>query len=96
MPDINKDLVKYVASLARLSFDEDELEDFTKKFKDILNYVEKLSELNVDNVEPTYHTMPVTYSMREDLVKESLDIEKALSNAPDRKDDFFRVPRVVE
>ncbi len=96
MAEINKDLVRYVASLARLSFDEEELDDFTTKFKRILEYVEKLGELNVDNVEPTYHVMPVSYSMREDLVEPSLNIEKTLKNAPDRKENFFRVPRVVE
>ncbi len=96
MAEISKDLVKYVASLARLSFDETELDDFTVKFKNILEYVEKLSELNVDEVEPTYHVMPVGYSMREDEIEDSLNIEKTLQNAPDKKDNFFRVPRVVE
>lgn len=96
MAEVNKELVKYVAALSRLSFDEEELDDFTDKFRSILDYVEKLGELDVDNIEPTYHVMPVSYSMREDIVKPSLDIEKTLSNAPDRKDDFFRVPRVVE
>ncbi|MCX7990823.1 MAG: Asp-tRNA(Asn)/Glu-tRNA(Gln) amidotransferase subunit GatC [Proteobacteria bacterium] len=96
MPEINKDLVKYVAGLARLAFDETELEDFTNKFKNILNYVEKLGELNVEDVSPTYHPMPVNYAMREDIVKKSLDVERALLNAPDRKDDFFRVPKVVD
>lgn len=96
MTEINKELVKYIANLARLSFDDTELDDFTKKFKDILSYVEKLSELDVDNVEPTYHPMPVSYSMREDIVNQSLSIEKVLLNAPDKKENFFRVPRVVE
>lgn len=96
MPEINKDLVKYIAELARLSFDEEELEDFTRKFRDILAYVEKLTELNVENVEPTNHPMPIAYAMREDVVKDSLPTDKALLNAPDRKDEFFRVPRVVE
>lgn len=96
MAEINKDLVKYIATLARLEFDEKELDDFTEKFKRILDYVEQLKELNVDDVLPTYH-ININYSaMREDEVKESLQISEVLKNAPDKKESFFRVPRVVE
>lgn len=96
MAEINKELVKYVAALARLSFDENEMDDFTVKFKSILEYVEQLGALNVDGVEPTYHVLPVGDAMRPDKVEQSLGIEKVLQNAPERKGDFFKVPRVVE
>jgi aspartyl-tRNA(Asn)/glutamyl-tRNA(Gln) amidotransferase subunit C len=96
MAEINKDVVKYVAALARLSFDEQELDDFTIKFKNILEYVEQLGTLNVDNIEPTYHVMPIRDTMRADSVENSLSVEKVLRNAPERKSDFFKVPRVVE
>lgn len=96
MAEINKELVKYVAALARLEFDETELDDFTKKFKSILEYVDQLEQLSVDNVSPTYHVLPVTDTMRADEVKPSLETGKALKNAPERNGDFFRVPRVVE
>lgn len=96
MSEVNKELVKYVAALARLDFDERELEDFTVKFKKILEYVEQLSNLNVDEVVPTYHVLPVGDVMRDDEIKPSLDIEEVLKNAPQRGDYFFKVPRVVD
>lgn len=96
MAEINKELVKYIATLARLEFDEEELDDFTEKFKRILDYVEQLKELNVDDVLPTYHVNINQEAMREDEVKESLEISEVLKNAPDKKESFFRVPRVVE
>lgn len=96
MVEINKELVKYIAVLARLEFDESELDDFTEKFKRILEYVEQLKELDVENIEPTYHVNVNKNTMREDIVVQSLDITEALKNAPDKKDSFFRVPRVVE
>jgi len=94
--EINKELVRYVASLARLEFDENELDDFTNKFKRILEYVEQLKELNVDDVSPTYHVNINKNTMREDIVQPSLDLSEVLKNAPDKKDSFFRVPRAVE
>ncbi len=96
MAEINKDLVKYIAALARLEFDEEELDDFTEKFKNILDYVEQLKELNVDNVAPTYHINFNYNAMREDEVRESLEISQVLRNAPDKKEGFFKVPRVLE
>ncbi len=96
MAEINKELVKYVAALARLDFDEAELDDFTNKFRKILEYVEQLGELNVDDVPPTYHVLPVNDVMRDDEEKPSLEPDEALRNAPLRSDDFFKVPRVVE
>lgn len=96
MAEINKELVRYVAKLSRLEFDEFELENFTDKFKKILEYVEQLGALNVDNVSPTYHVLPVVDVMREDEEKESLPTDDVVLNAPQKSDNFFRVPRVVE
>lgn len=96
MANIDKELVKYIAALARLEFDEAELEVFTEKFKRILDYVEQLNNLNVEEVEPTYHVFPQEDVMRDDDERASLEPDDALRNAPQRSDDFFRVPRVVE
>jgi aspartyl-tRNA(Asn)/glutamyl-tRNA(Gln) amidotransferase subunit C len=88
-----------IAALAHLQFSEPELEDFTAQFQHILNYIEKLKEVEVDGVAPTSHVamvglaeMPV---FREDEVHPSLPAEEALMNAPDRGDDHFRVPKVL-
>lgn len=96
MAEINKELVKYVAKLSRLEFEEMEIESFTDKFRKILEYVEQLGALNVDNVPPTYHVLPVVDVMREDEEKESLSPDDVVLNAPQKSDNFFRVPRVVE
>lgn len=96
MAKIDKELVKYVAALARLEFDEVELDVFTEKFKKILEHVEQLSSLNVEEVKATYHVLPQIDVMRDDEVKPSLASDDVLKNAPQRSDDFFKVPRVVE
>ncbi|GAB4439062.1 MAG: Asp-tRNA(Asn)/Glu-tRNA(Gln) amidotransferase subunit GatC [bacterium] len=96
MAKIDKELVKYVAALSRLEFDEAELEVFTEKFKKILEYVEQLGNLDVEDVAPTYHVLPQSDVMREDEEKPSMDTEEVLKNAPQRSDDFFKVPRVVD
>lgn len=96
MAEINKELVRYVAALSRLEFDEAEIDDFTNKFKKILEYVEQLGALNVDDVAPTYHVLPVADVMRDDIEKVSLKAEEAVFNAPQKNDNFFKVPRVVE
>ena len=93
---ITKDQVEYVARLAYLKLTEEEKETFTLQLDSILSYMEKLNELDTRDVEPTSHVLPIKNVFREDEVKPSLPLEEALSNAPDRKNGFFRVPRVIE
>jgi aspartyl-tRNA(Asn)/glutamyl-tRNA(Gln) amidotransferase subunit C len=93
---INRAQVEHVAKLARLSLSGEEKTQFTSQLNDILQFAEKLNELDTDDVEPTSHVYPVTNVMREDVVKPSLDREKVLLNAPDQKDGLFRVPAVFE
>ncbi|HDD64948.1 MAG TPA: Asp-tRNA(Asn)/Glu-tRNA(Gln) amidotransferase subunit GatC, partial [Firmicutes bacterium] len=61
----------------------------------IIDYVSKLKEVDTENIEPTYHVLPVTNVFREDKVEKSLDIEEVLKNAPDRFKNFFKVPRII-
>jgi aspartyl-tRNA(Asn)/glutamyl-tRNA(Gln) amidotransferase subunit C len=93
---INRTQVEHVAKLARLSLSEEEKTEFTSQLNDILQFAEKLNELDTNNVEPTSHIYPIVNVMREDTVKPSLDREKVLLNAPDQKDGSFRVPAVFE
>ncbi|MXQ53962.1 Asp-tRNA(Asn)/Glu-tRNA(Gln) amidotransferase subunit GatC [Shimazuella alba] len=93
---INRAQVEHVAKLARLSLSEEEKTQFTSQLNDILQFAEKLNELDTDNVEPTSHIYPIVNVMREDTVKPSLDRKKVLLNAPDQKDGSFRVPAVFE
>ena len=93
---ITRKEVEHVASLARLALKEEEMEQFTEQLSEILTYVEKLNELDTKNVEPTSHVLPVSNVMRNDETTISLDRRKALGNAPDRTEEFFRVPKVIE
>lgn len=92
---ISREEVLYIARLARLEFDEEKVEEFTHQLSRVLDYINKLSELDLTDVEPTYHVLDMVSVMREDEVKESLSQEEALSNAPDAKDGFFRVPKII-
>lgn len=87
--------VEYIAQLARLRFKDEELENFTHQLNEILNYVEKLSELDTADVEPLNHPIENVNVFREDELKPSVDTEEALKNAPDRTDEFFKVPKVI-
>ncbi|MGA1845236.1 MAG: Asp-tRNA(Asn)/Glu-tRNA(Gln) amidotransferase subunit GatC [bacterium] len=93
---ITRKQVEYVAHLAYLELSEEEKELFTHQLDSILAYMDKLNQLDTTGIEPTSHVLPMTNVFREDEVQDSLPLEDALANAPDRKDGFFRVPRVIE
>ena len=92
---LTRDEVLHVANLARLSLLPAEIELFTRQLNDILAYVEKLQELDTAGVEPLAHVIPVFNVFREDVVKDGLDREAALSNAPAREEGAFVVPRII-
>lgn len=93
---INRDQVAQVARLARLNLPAEELDRLTGDMEAILAYVDKLNELDTDGIEPTAHAVPMDNAFREDRVRPSIGIERALANAPDQEDDCFVVPRVIE
>ncbi|MBL1212281.1 MAG: Asp-tRNA(Asn)/Glu-tRNA(Gln) amidotransferase subunit GatC [Ignavibacteriae bacterium] len=93
---VTKDEVKYIASLSKLEFDESELEDFTKEFNQILNYIDKLNELDTENVEPLSHPVEKSNVFREDENIKSVGRPEALKNAPDSSDEYFKVPKVIK
>ena len=93
---ITRDEVAYVAHLARLSFSDEEAETFTSQLNDILLYMEKLNRVDTSAVPPMTHAIVRNNAFRDDAVRESLSGEEALANAPDRRGEFFRVPRVIE
>ncbi len=88
--------VKYVAQLARLALSPAEEEMLDGQLKQILQYIEKLKELNVDGVEPTAHAAPLTNVMRADVIQPSLDHEEAMRNAPSKANGLFLVPKIIE
>ncbi len=93
---ITKKEVEHVAKLARIALKDEEADQLTRQLSDILTYVEKLNELDTKDVEPTSHVLPVRNVLRDDEVRGSIDRGKALVNAPDRTEEFFRVPKVIE
>lgn len=93
---ISRSEVEYVAGLARLSLQSDEIDSLTSEMDSILAYVEKLNELKTEDIIPTAHAVPVENAFRRDEVRPSLGTVKALQNAPDSEDGCFRVPKVIE
>ncbi len=82
--------------LARLELIEEEKRLFSKQIAGIIEYVDKLNELDTSNVEPTAHVISVKNIFRDDRRKQSLPQDIALQNAPDRIDGFYRVPKIIE
>jgi len=93
---IDEAQVRKVAKLSRLELTEAEVEEFTGQLSAILDYVEKMNELDTDNIEPLAHCLPISNVFRRDCVKESLGTEKTLGNAPQRDGEFFKVPKILD
>ncbi len=88
--------VKYVARLARIALSPAEELKLGAQLEQILGYIEKLGELDVSQVEPTAHAVPLTNVSRPDLVRPSLPVAEALRNAPSQANGLFLVPKIVE
>lgn len=88
--------VDYVARLAHIELDDGEKAEFGRQLGNILAYMEKLKSLDVDGVEPTMHGHGRVNAFREDVVTPSMARDAALANAPERTDDEFRLPKIVE
>lgn len=85
-----------VALLARLKLSEAEKGLFTKQVDGIIEYVDKLNELDTADVEPTAHVLPIRNVFRKDELRKSLPRDKALQNAPAKDDGFYSVPKIIE
>ena len=91
---VDEQLVREIASLARLDLSQEETEMFVSQFKDILDYVGILNEVDTENVPPAYLSSANKSVMREDEIQDSVPTEEFLSNAPQSKDDYVVIPRV--
>ena len=87
--------VEKIASLAKLSVSKEEKVKFRKQLDEMLDYVEKINELDTDGVEPTFFVKHASEGTRKDLPAESLPREEALWNAPAHTLGFFRVPKII-
>lgn len=92
---VTKKDVEHIAKLARLKVTEEEAEHYTGQLNQILEYVEKLNELDTENVEPLSHPVENINVFRDDKLKPSINTEDALKNAPHKDDQHFKVPKVI-
>ncbi len=93
---IDRDLIIRVAELARLELSEEEMGEFSKQLSEIVQYVEKINELNTDSVEPTDHIVELKNVFRSDTVGESLPVEAIKVIAPSFEEGHVVVPKVIE
>jgi len=92
---IGREQVQYIAHLTRLQLSEEEEIRYARQLGKILEYVEKLKEVDVSDAEPTSHVLPLLNVFRQDRMGASLSQEDALSNAPAKRRGHFQVPRVI-
>jgi aspartyl-tRNA(Asn)/glutamyl-tRNA(Gln) amidotransferase subunit C len=93
---VGKKEIEKIAELARLKFSDEELENFAHQMNEILSYMDKLNELDTENIQPLSHPIEQINIFREDTVKSSISTKEALKNAPDKDEKFFKVPKVIQ
>lgn len=88
--------VRHIASLAKLEFKDDEVKAMQKDLSQIIDFVDKLSEVDTENVEPLVYMLDEYASLREDKVDNSISQKEALKNAPQKDSDYIKVARVLD
>ncbi len=88
--------VRYVANLARINLSEEEITRFGSQLEGVMTHIEKLSEVDVEGIEPTSHASSVSNAVRQDVPVESIPAEGFLQNTPDQSNGMLRVPKVVD
>lgn len=96
MSSINQETIDKIAHLARLEFEHESKAEIAKDMNRMLEFVDKLNELNTDNVEPLIYISNEMNVMRADEVKHDISQKDALKNAPKKDSDYFKVPKVVD
>lgn len=93
--EVNKELIIKVAKNSRISLTEEEIKEFVPQFKDILNNFSDISGVKTDNVKSSFQPIEVRNSLREDLEKECVPVDKILKNTKHKKGDYFLGPRAL-
>ena len=93
---IDKDTVKHISKLARISLDENKISSLSKDLSSIMKFIEKLNELNTDKITPLTSIISASLKSREDEVKDGKIREQILKNSPEKNEEFFVVPKVVD
>jgi len=93
---LDKEKIKHTSKLARIALDEKKIESLSKDLSNIFNFIEKLNKINTDNVKPLTSILNHTLRSREDKVTDGDIRDKILKNAPNKNEEFFIVPKVIE
>ena len=94
--DIDKKLVKKIATLSKMKIEENEVEKFSNELSKIINWVEKLNEVDTKNITPITNPSDIKIPFRKDKINDGKIEDKILKNAPKKKAGYFVVPKVVE
>ena len=93
---LSKEEVRTIGSLSRIHLEETEVEHLTRNLVDILQYIDKLKKLDVSEIPPTTHVLPLKNVYRADKLKTSLSVQEAVKISPQSYKGFFKVPQVIE
>ena len=93
---IDKDTVKHISKLARISLDEKKVDNLSKDLTSIMKFIENLNKLNTDKIAPLTSIINASLKSRKDEVKDGKIRDQILKNSPDKNDEFFVVPKVIE
>jgi len=93
---IDKDTVKHISKLARISLDEEKIDSLSKDLSSIIKFIEKLNELKTDETKPLTSIINSSLKLRKDDVKDGKIRDQILKNSPEKNEEFFVVPKVLE
>ena len=93
---IDKDTVKHISKLARISLDEKKVDNLSKDLTSIMRFIENLNKLNTDKIEPLTSIINASLNSRKDDVKDGKIRDQILKNSPEKNEEFFVVPKVIE
>jgi aspartyl-tRNA(Asn)/glutamyl-tRNA(Gln) amidotransferase subunit C len=92
---VDRELIGHVADVARLKLTESEIDEFLPQLKEIIKAFEEIQQIDTNGVKPSFHSVPIKNSLREDIPKMSLSVEKTLKNVRNKKDGYIIGPKVV-
>ena len=93
---IDKDTVKHISKLARISLEDEKIDSLSKDLTSIMKFIEKLNKLNTDKTNPLSSIIDASLKSRKDEVKDGKIRDQVLKNSPEKNDEFFVVPKVLE
>ena len=93
---IDKETIKHISKLARISLDEKQVDNLSKDLSSIIKFIEKLNKLNTDDIKPLTSIIEASLKFRKDEILDGKIRDQILKNSPEKNEEFFVVPKVVE